>query len=159
MALRQDERLGGLYVAKRDFTIYRAHARCRIADDCNVPGRIVTGGDVDAGTGGALVHLRRRQPHDLRVVADRAADEVGAGLAVEILAGGMSIGDLRVAEGRLSVFNGVVHIQVADIQASCAKAKELGGTVPPYRRQTLSPRAAKSVPPSAFSPFFPAGGP
>ena len=55
----------------------------------------------------------------------------GTDLAVEIVAGGTSIGDLRVAEGRISVFNGVVYIQVADVQASCAKAKELGGTVPP----------------------------
>jgi predicted enzyme related to lactoylglutathione lyase len=55
----------------------------------------------------------------------------GTDLAVEIVAGGTSIGNLRVAEGRISAFNGVVYIQVADIQASCAKAKELGGTVPP----------------------------
>ena len=54
----------------------------------------------------------------------------GTDLAVEIVAGGTPIGDLRVAEGRISAFNGVVYIQVADIQASCAKAKELGGTVP-----------------------------
>ncbi len=55
----------------------------------------------------------------------------GTDLAVEIVAGGTSIGHLRIAEGRISTFNGVVYIQVADIQASCAKAKELGGTVPP----------------------------
>ncbi len=55
----------------------------------------------------------------------------GTDLAVEIVAGGTVIGDLRVAEGRISAFNGVVYIQVTDIQASCAKAKELGGTVPP----------------------------
>lgn len=55
----------------------------------------------------------------------------GTDLAVEIVAGGTSIGNLRVAEGKISSFNGVVYIQVADIQASCAKAKELGGTVPP----------------------------
>ena len=55
----------------------------------------------------------------------------GTDLAVAIVVGGTSIGDLRVAEGRISAFNGVVYIQVADIQASCAKAKELGGTVPP----------------------------
>ena len=55
----------------------------------------------------------------------------GTDLAVEVVAGGTSIGNLRVAEGKISAFNGVVYIQVADIQASCAKAKELGGTVPP----------------------------
>lgn len=56
---------------------------------------------------------------------------MGTGLAVEIVAGGTSIGNLRVAEGRISSFNGVVYVQVADILASCAKAKELGGIVPP----------------------------
>jgi predicted enzyme related to lactoylglutathione lyase len=55
----------------------------------------------------------------------------GTDQAVEIVAGGMAIGTLRVAEGRISAFNGVVYIQVNDIQESCAKAKELGGTVPP----------------------------
>ena len=55
----------------------------------------------------------------------------GTDLAVEIVAGGTSIGDLRVAEGPISGFNGVVYIQVADIEASCAKVKQLGGTVPP----------------------------
>lgn len=55
----------------------------------------------------------------------------GTDLAVEVVAGGMSIGNLRVAEGKISSFNGVVYIQVADIQTSCAKAMELGGTVPP----------------------------
>jgi uncharacterized protein len=55
----------------------------------------------------------------------------GTDLAVEIVVGGTSIGNIRVAEGKVSPFNGVVYIQVADIQASCAKAKELGGTVPP----------------------------
>jgi predicted enzyme related to lactoylglutathione lyase len=55
----------------------------------------------------------------------------GTGQAVEIVAGGNAIGTLRVAEGQISTFNGVVYIQVNDIQARCAKAKELGGTVPP----------------------------
>jgi hypothetical protein len=55
----------------------------------------------------------------------------GTELAVEVVADGTSIGNLRVAEGQISAFNGVVYIQVADIQASCAKAKQLGGTVPP----------------------------
>jgi predicted enzyme related to lactoylglutathione lyase len=55
----------------------------------------------------------------------------GTDLAIEIVAGGASIGTLRVAEGNISGFNGVVYVQVADIQASCKKAKELGGTVVP----------------------------
>lgn len=31
----------------------------------------------------------------------------------------------------MSVFNGVVYVQVTDIQAGCKKAKELRGTVAP----------------------------
>jgi predicted enzyme related to lactoylglutathione lyase len=54
----------------------------------------------------------------------------GTDQAVEIVAGGTGIGTLRVAEGKLSPFNGVVYVQVSDIQASCNKAKELGGTIP-----------------------------
>ena len=53
----------------------------------------------------------------------------GTDLAVEIVAHDAAIGTLRVAEGKISAFNGVVYVQVADIQASCKKAKELGGTV------------------------------
>src|SRR5262245_5995643 len=55
----------------------------------------------------------------------------GTNLAVEIAAGGTAIGTLRVAEGSISAFNGVVYVQVDDLQASCKKAKELGGTIPP----------------------------
>jgi uncharacterized protein len=55
----------------------------------------------------------------------------GTDLAVEIVAGGTAIGTLRGAEGKISAFNGVVYVQVTDIQASCSKAKELGGTVVP----------------------------
>lgn len=55
----------------------------------------------------------------------------GTDLAVEIVARGTAIGTLRVAEGKISAFNGVVYVQVADIQASSTKAKELGGTVAP----------------------------
>jgi hypothetical protein len=55
----------------------------------------------------------------------------GTGLAAEIVAGGAAIGTLRVAEGKISPFNGVVYVQVTDIRASCKKAKELGGTVIP----------------------------
>ena len=53
----------------------------------------------------------------------------GTDQAAEIVAGGMAIGTLRVAEGKISTFNGVAYVQVADIQASCKKAKALGGTV------------------------------
>jgi predicted enzyme related to lactoylglutathione lyase len=55
----------------------------------------------------------------------------GTDLAVEIVAGGTEIGTIRVAEGKISAFSGVVYVQVTDIQASCKKAKELGGTIPP----------------------------
>jgi uncharacterized protein len=50
---------------------------------------------------------------------------------VEIVAGATAIGTIRVAEGQISAFNGVVYVQVNDIQASCKKAKELGATVVP----------------------------
>ncbi len=56
---------------------------------------------------------------------------LGTDLAVEIVANGTSIGTIRVAEGKISSFNGVVYIQVADIQASCKKAAELKATVVP----------------------------
>ena len=55
----------------------------------------------------------------------------GTDLAVEIVARGEAIGTLRVAEGKISPFNGVVYVQVADIQASCTRSKQLGGTVAP----------------------------
>jgi len=55
----------------------------------------------------------------------------GTDQALEIVAQGVPIGTLRGAEGKISGFNGVVYIQVADIQASCGKAKELGGSVVP----------------------------
>lgn len=55
----------------------------------------------------------------------------GTNLAAQIVSRGTDIGSLRVAEGKLSPFNGVVYVQVTDIQASCKKAVELGGTVPP----------------------------
>lgn len=60
-------------------------------------------------------------------------DQPGAGtdLAVEIVARGEAIGTLRVAEGKISPFNGVIYVQVADIQTSCKRSKELGGTVAP----------------------------
>lgn len=55
----------------------------------------------------------------------------GTDLAVEIVSQGTPIGTLRVAEGKIGTSNGVVYVQVADIQASCDRAKELGGTVVP----------------------------
>ena len=54
----------------------------------------------------------------------------GTDQAAEIVAGGTSIGTLRTADGKISSFNGVVYIQVSDLEASCRTAKELGGTVP-----------------------------
>jgi predicted enzyme related to lactoylglutathione lyase len=55
----------------------------------------------------------------------------GMDQAVEIVSRGTAIGTLRGAEGKISSFNGVVYVQVTDIQASCKKAKDLGGTVAP----------------------------
>jgi|KBSMisStaDraftv2_1062788.scaffolds.fasta_scaffold108293_1 uncharacterized protein len=54
-----------------------------------------------------------------------------ADLAAEIVSRGTSIGTLRKAEGAISPYDGVVYIQVDDIQASCKKADELGGKVVP----------------------------
>lgn len=54
----------------------------------------------------------------------------GTDQAAEIVAGGTAIGTLRVAEGKISGFNGVVYVQVSDIRASCKRASELGGTIP-----------------------------
>jgi predicted enzyme related to lactoylglutathione lyase len=55
----------------------------------------------------------------------------GTDLAAEIVSRGTEIGTLRVAEGAISPFDGVVYVQVDDIVASCKKAKDLGGTVVP----------------------------
>jgi predicted enzyme related to lactoylglutathione lyase len=55
----------------------------------------------------------------------------GSDQAAEIVSGGTPIGTLRVADGKISPFNGVVYIQVNDLPASCRKAKELGGMIPP----------------------------
>jgi predicted enzyme related to lactoylglutathione lyase len=55
----------------------------------------------------------------------------GTDQAAEIVAQGTAIGTLRVADGKIGTFNGVVYVQVTDIQASCKKAKQLGGTVVP----------------------------
>ena len=51
--------------------------------------------------------------------------------AVEIVANGVAIGTLRGAEGNISAFNGVVYVQVNDLQASCNKSKALGATIAP----------------------------
>jgi uncharacterized protein len=55
----------------------------------------------------------------------------GTDRAAEIVANGTSIGTLRSADGKISPFNGVVYIQVSDLEKSCKDAKELGGTIPP----------------------------
>jgi predicted enzyme related to lactoylglutathione lyase len=55
----------------------------------------------------------------------------GTNQAAEIVSRGTSIGTIRVADGKIGSFNGVVYVQVNDIQASCKKAKELGATVVP----------------------------
>ena len=55
----------------------------------------------------------------------------GSDQALEIGAGGTPIGTLRGAEGKISAFNGVVYVQVSDIQASCRKSTDLGGTLVP----------------------------
>ncbi len=46
-----------------------------------------------------------------------------------IVTAGTAIGTMRVAEGQISAFNGVVYIQVADITRSCATATALGATL------------------------------
>ena len=55
----------------------------------------------------------------------------GTDQAVEITADGTGIGTLRGADGKISPFNGVAYIQVSELEASCKKAKELGGTIAP----------------------------
>ena len=55
----------------------------------------------------------------------------GTDQAAEIVAEGASIGTLRTADGKITPFNGVVYIQVSELAASCKKARELGGTIPP----------------------------
>ena len=59
------------------------------------------------------------------------APVVGTDQAVEIVRGGQGIGTLRVAEGAISLFNGVVYVQVTDLPGLCAKATSLGGTLAP----------------------------
>ena len=55
----------------------------------------------------------------------------GSDQAAEIVAGGTPIGTIRGTEGKISPFNGVVYVQVDDIQASCKKAQDLGATLVP----------------------------
>jgi predicted enzyme related to lactoylglutathione lyase len=55
----------------------------------------------------------------------------GSSQAIEIVSRGDAIGTIRVADGALSPFDGVVYIQVADLTASCDKASALGGTIAP----------------------------
>ena len=55
----------------------------------------------------------------------------GTDQAVEIVAGKKGIGTLRVAEGTISGFNGVIYVQVKDLPAKVAKAKELGAMIIP----------------------------
>jgi predicted enzyme related to lactoylglutathione lyase len=53
----------------------------------------------------------------------------GTDRAVDIVTRGVAIGTLRSGEGKVSPFNGVVYVQVNDVQESCRKARQLGGTV------------------------------
>ena len=55
----------------------------------------------------------------------------GTKLAVEIVSRDAAIGTIRVAEGPISKFNGVVYVQVNDIQAACKRAQALGATLAP----------------------------
>ena len=55
----------------------------------------------------------------------------GTDQAVEINSRGTAIGTLRGADGAISGFNGVVYIQVDDVQSASNKAKTLGATVVP----------------------------
>jgi predicted enzyme related to lactoylglutathione lyase len=55
----------------------------------------------------------------------------GTDFAVEIVSGGAAIGTIRVAEGKISPYNGVIYVQVTSIQESCKKAQELGATLVP----------------------------
>lgn len=49
----------------------------------------------------------------------------------EIVSGNLAIGTLRVADGAIAPFNGVVYIQVDDVAAACKKAASLGATIAP----------------------------
>ncbi len=60
----------------------------------------------------------------------------------QIAVGGTEIGTLRVAEGPISGFNGVVYVQVPSMPESCAKVKELGGRSSPDFHSTSITAAA-----------------
>jgi predicted enzyme related to lactoylglutathione lyase len=60
-----------------------------------------------------------------------AAVPGGGDQAAEIVSRGMSIGTIRKAEGPIAAFNGVVYVQVNDIQATGKKAIALGGKMVP----------------------------
>ena len=51
--------------------------------------------------------------------------------AVEIVSRDLPVGTIRVADGPITGFNGVVYVQVSDLPASCKKASALGGKVVP----------------------------
>ena len=53
----------------------------------------------------------------------------GTDQALEINSRGTAIGTIRGADGAISGFNGVVYIQVDDVQSASNRAKALGGTV------------------------------
>ena len=55
----------------------------------------------------------------------------GTDQAVEINSRGTAIGTIRRADGAISGFNGVVYIQVDDVQSAGDKARSLGATVVP----------------------------
>ena len=55
----------------------------------------------------------------------------GTTQAVEINSRGVAIGTIRGADGAISGFNGVVYIQVDDVQSASEQAKTLGATIVP----------------------------
>ena len=64
----------------------------------------------------------------------------GTTKAVEIISREQSIGTIRGANGQITAHNGVVYVQVADVQVSCNKATELGAKVVPGFPFNLSGR-------------------
>ena len=51
----------------------------------------------------------------------------GTTQAVQITSRGVGIGTIRGADGAISGYNGVIYVQVEDVQAASNKAKALGG--------------------------------
>jgi uncharacterized protein len=66
-----------------------------------------------------------------KLFAWQFAPVAGTDQAVEIVSNGLSVGTIRVAEGKIGAFNGVVYVQVDDMPSACRKTGELGGTVVP----------------------------